>query len=140
MLGRSPHSLLEGLAMYEEDSYLRTLGVHMTLGNIAHLYANGGFPSATVWRTRVTDWGLRNPTAVDLCYEDGQAMSAVIMQRHGGAAGIARLAKAFNALHAGHHGALYSEAQVREAFQRGLGVSFDQVVAEAHAYAAANAH
>jgi hypothetical protein len=27
---------------------------------------------------------------------------------------------------------------VREAFQRGLGVSFDQVVAEAHAYAAAH--
>ena len=47
MLGRSPHSLLEGLAMYEEDSYLRTLGVHLTLGSIAHLYANGGFPSAT---------------------------------------------------------------------------------------------
>ena len=126
--------------MYEEDSYLRTLGVHLTLGSISHLYANGGFPSSAIWRTRVTDWGLRNPTAVNLCYEDGQAMSAVIMQRHGGAAGIARLAKAFNALHAGHHGALYSEAQVREAFQRGLGVSFDQVVAEAHAYAAANAH
>ena len=89
MLGRSPHSLLEGLAMYEEDGYLRTLGVHLTLGSIAHLYANGSFPSITVWRTRVTDWGLRNPTAVDLCYEDGQAMSAVIMQRHGGAAGIA---------------------------------------------------
>jgi hypothetical protein len=140
MLGRSPHSLLEGLAMYEEDSYLRTLGVHLTLGRIAHLYASGGFPSITVWRTRVTDWGLRNPTAVDLCYEDGQAMSAVIMERHGGAAGVARLAKAFNAMHAAHHGAVYSEAQVHEAFQRGLGVSFDQVVAEAHAYAAAHAN
>ena len=80
MLGRSPHSLLEGLAMYEEDSYLRTLGVHLTLGSIAHLYASGGFPSSTIWRTRVTDWGLRNPTAVNLCYEDGQAMSAVIMR------------------------------------------------------------
>jgi hypothetical protein len=43
-------------------------------------------------------------------------------------------------MHAAHHGAVYSEAQVREAFQLGLGVSFDQVVAEAHAYAAAHAH
>ena len=112
MLGRSPHSLLEGLAMYEEDSYLRTLGVHLTLGSISHLYASGGFPSSAIWRTRVTDWGLRNPTAVDLCYEDGQAMSAVIMQRHGGAAGIARLAKAFNA---------HARRAPRRALQRGAG-------------------
>jgi len=41
---------------------------------------------------------------------------------------------AFTAMHV--TGYDYSEAQVREAFQRGLGVSFDQVVAEAHAYAA----
>ena len=33
-------------------------------------------------------------------------------------------------------GAQYSAAQVQQAFQQGLGVSFDQVVAEAHAYAA----
>jgi hypothetical protein len=138
MLGRSPHSLLEGLAMYEEDSYLRTLGVHLTLGSIAHLYANGSFPSITVWRTRVTDWGLRNPAAVDLCYEDGQAMSAVIMQRHGGAAGIARLAKAFNAC-TPHHGALYSEARCARPSSAGW-ASRRPGGAEAHAYAAANAH
>jgi hypothetical protein len=41
-------------------------------------------------------------------------------------------------MHAGHHGLLYSQAQVQEAFQRGLGVPFDQVVAEAHAYAASD--
>jgi hypothetical protein len=140
-LGRAPHSLLEGLAMYEEDRFLRRLGfgVYLPLTGIAHAYRDGSFPSISVWRTRVTDWGLRNPAAVNLCYEDGQAMSAVIYERHGGAAGIGRLARAFTALHASHHGALYSETQVREAFQRGLGVSFDQVVAEAHAYAAAHA-
>jgi hypothetical protein len=139
-LGRSPHSLLEGLAMYEEDRYLRTIGVHIPLSAISQVYAHGSFPSVMIWRTRVTDWGLRNPGAVNLCYEDGQAMTAVIMERHGGAAGLGRLARAFNAMHPSHKGALYSEAQVRDAFQRGLGVSFDQVVAEAHAYAAANAH
>ena len=139
LLGRSPHSLIEGLAMYEEDQYLRTIGVRIPLASISQLYKRGGFPSATIWRTRVTDWGLRNPREVDLCYDDGQAMAAVIMEKHGGAAGLARLAAAFDRMHASHHGAIYSEAQVREAFQSGLGVSFDQVVAEAHVYAAANA-
>jgi hypothetical protein len=138
LLGRSPHSLFEGLAMAEEDRYLRGLGYHMPLANIARAYADGSFPSLTVWRTRITDWGLSNPAAVDLCYEDGQAMAAVILKRYG-PSGIARLARAFNAMHASHRGLEYSEAQVRDAFQRGLGVSFDQVVAEAHAYAAANA-
>ena len=61
-------------------------------------------------------------------------MVTVILQRHGGPAGFERLANAFTAMHV--TGYDYSEAQVREAFQRGLGVSFDQVVAEAHAYAA----
>jgi hypothetical protein len=138
LLGRSPHSLIEGLAMYEEDRYLRTLDVHIPLAGISQVYRRGGFPSIEIWRRRVTDWGLRNPQAVDLCYDDGQAMAAVIMEKHGGASGLARLAAAFNRMHASHHGALYSAAQVREAFQQGLGVSFDQVVAEAHAYAAAN--
>jgi hypothetical protein len=42
-------------------------------------------------------------------------------------------------MHASHHGLIYSESQVRDAFERGLGVSFDQVAAWARAYAAANA-
>jgi hypothetical protein len=137
-LGRAPHSLVEGLAMAEEDRYLRGLGYHIPLGNIARAYARGSFPSAAVWRTRVTDWGLSDPAAVDLCYEDGQAMSEVLLRRFG-PAGIGRLARAFTSMHASHHGLQYSESQVREAFQRGLGVSFDSVVAEAHAYAASNA-
>ncbi|HEY0388314.1 MAG TPA: hypothetical protein VGC71_07730 [Gaiellales bacterium] len=137
-LGRAPHSLLEGLAMTEQDRYLRGLGYHIPLANIARAYARGSFPSATVWRTRVTDWGLSDPAAVDLCYEDGQAMAAVMLKRFG-PAGIGKLARAFDAMHASHRRLQYSEQQVREAFQRGLGVSFDEVVAEAHAYAAANA-
>jgi hypothetical protein len=142
LLGRSPHSLIEGLAMYEEDNFLRALPVHvhLVLGAIAQTYARGQFPSIQIWERRTSDWGLTNPAAVDLCYEDGQAMTAVIMEQHGGVRGLTRLANAFDAMHASHHGMLYSAAQVQQAFQRGLGVSFDQVVAEAHAYAAAHAH
>jgi hypothetical protein len=138
MLGRSPHSLIEGLAMYEEDQFLRRLRVHLLLGPIAAEYTHGGFPSANIWGRRATDWGISNARAVDLCYEDAQAMTTVIMERHGGAAGLRRLANAFNAMHAGHHGLLYGQEQVQEAFRRGLGVPFDQVVAEAHAYAASD--
>ena len=138
MLGRSPHSLIEGLAMYEEDQFLRGLRFHLLLGPIASVYAHGGFPSAAIWGRRATDWGISNANDVDLCYEDAQAMTTMIMERHGGVSGLRRLAHAFNAMHASHHGLLYSPAQVREAFQRGLGVSFDQVVAEAHAYAASD--
>lgn len=137
LLGRAPHSLMEGLAMVEEDRFLRGLGYHIPLADISSAYAHG-FPSITFWRTRITDWAQTNPAVVNLGYEDGQAMTAVILQ-HFGASGVARLARAYTAMHATHHHLIYSEAQVREAFQRGLGVSFDQVVAWAHAYAAANA-
>ncbi|HET6847572.1 MAG TPA: hypothetical protein VFH74_01865 [Gaiellales bacterium] len=137
LLGRAPHSLMEGLAMVEEDRFLRGLGYHIPLGDIASAYARG-FPSISFWRTRITDWSQTNPAVVNLGYEDGQAMTAVILQ-HFGAGGVARLARAYTAMHASHHDLIYSEDQVREAFQRGLGVSFDQVVAWARAYAAANA-
>jgi len=137
LLGRAPHSLMEGLAMVEEDRFLRGLGYHVPLADISSAYARG-FPSITFWRTRITDWSQTSPAVVNLGYQDGQAMTAVILE-HFGAAGVGRLARAFTAMHASRHGLVYSEQQVREAFQRGLGVSFDQVVAWAHAYAAANA-
>jgi hypothetical protein len=137
LLGRAPHSLMEGLAMVEEDRFLRGLGYHIPLSAISSAYAHG-FPSVTFWRTRITDWSQTNPTVVNLGYEDGQAMTAVILE-HFGASGVARLARAYTAMHASHHGLIYSESQVRDAFQRGLGVSFDQVAAWARAYAAANA-
>jgi hypothetical protein len=137
LLGRAPHSLMEGLAMVEEDRFLRGLGYHVPLADISSAYAHG-FPSITFWRTRITDWSQTNPAVVNLGYQDGQAMTAVILE-HFGARGVGRLARAYTAMHASRHGLIYSDAQVREAFQRGLGVSFDQVVAWAHAYAAANA-
>jgi hypothetical protein len=137
LLGRAPHSLMEGLAMVEEDRFLRGLGYHVPLSAISSAYAHG-FPSITFWRTRITDWSQTNPAVVNLGYEDGQAMTAVILE-HFGASGVARLARAYTAMHASHHGLIYSESQVRDAFQRGLGVSFDQVAAWARAYAAANA-
>ncbi len=137
LLGRAPHSMFEGLAMVEEDRFLRGLGYHIPLADISQAYGRG-FPSITFWRTRITDWHQGDPAVVNLGYQDAQAMMAVILQ-HFGAGGIGRLAHAFTAMHASQHGLVYSEAQVREAFQRSLGVSFDQVVAWAHAYAAANA-
>ncbi len=134
MLGRSPHSMAEGLAMYHQQLFLHSIGYSMPLLYIKPLYASGRFPSIEIWRRRASDWGIKNPQAVEACYEDAQMMVTVMLQRHGGPAGLERLANAFTAMHV--TGYDYSEAQVREAFQRGLGVSFDQVVAEAHAYAA----
>jgi hypothetical protein len=134
LLGRSPHSMFEGLAMYQEDRFLHSIGYTIPLSYIKPLYASGRFPSISIWQRRVTDWGIKSPAAVEACYEDAQVMVTVILQRHGGPAGLERLANAFTRMHVG--GAEYTEAQVREAFQQGLGVSFDQVVAEAHAYAA----
>ena len=58
-------------------------------------------------------------------------MSAVIIEQHGGVPALARLSRAYRSFHRDH----YSPDQVRAAFQQALGVSFDTVVAEAHAYA-----
>ena len=43
--------------------------------------------------------GIKNPQAVEACYEDAQMMVTVILQRHGGPAGLERLANAFTAMH-----------------------------------------
>jgi hypothetical protein len=61
-------------------------------------------------------------------------MSAVIIEQHGGVPALARLAKAFRSFHR----LKYSAAQVDAAFQQALGISFDTVVSEAHAYAASH--
>lgn len=135
LLGRSPHSLEEGLAMYYEDLYLHRLDLQLPLKNISQLYQENKFPSLEIWERRVTDWGIKNAEAVDLCYDDAQAMTAAIILDHGGPAAIGRLARAFNAFHVKLD---YTAAQVEAAFENGLGVSFQQVVSEAHAYAAAH--
>lgn len=135
LLAGTPHSLIEGVAMYEENRYINAIGYSFRLTYANSYYQAGTFPSAEVWSTQVTDWGLRNLDAVQACYEDGEAMTAAIMRYHGGVAGLRRLGVAFRS----YHHDRYSETEVRDAFQRALGVSFDQVVSEAHAYAAANA-
>jgi hypothetical protein len=136
-LGTAPHSVFEGLAMVHEDRFAARSGFHIPLGQIAAVYRSGSFPSIDVWRRRVTDWGIRSPQAVSLCYDDAMAMVAVILERHGGPAALGRLARAFTRMHV--TGSAYSAGQVRQAFRVGLGVSFEQVVAEAHSYARANA-
>jgi hypothetical protein len=132
MLAEAPHSLLEGVAMYEEERYLNSLGLSRGFALAAAAYRQG-FPSDRIWGSRYFDWGIRNPYWVDACYEDGEAMTAVILTRYGGPAALGRLAAAYRAM---GNKALYTPAQVRSAFQTALHVPFDTVVAEARALVA----
>ena len=134
MLSGAPHSLIEGVAMYEEERFLNKLGFERPFALIDAYYQHG-FPSAEIWGIRYTDWGLRAAVQVEACYQDGQAMTAVIIEEHGGVPALARLAAAYRR----YHTVRYSSDQVHEAFESALGVSFETVVAEAHAYAAAHA-
>lgn len=131
MLDGAPHSLLEGIAMDEENRFLRTQGAPMSLDELYAYYYHDAFPSLRVWERRETDWGLKNVHAIGICYLDALAMTHVIVARHGGVSALRRLAAAFRAQHARRD---FTAEQVRAAFRRGLGVSFDRVAAEAHAY------
>jgi hypothetical protein len=132
MLDGAPHSLLEGIAMYEESAYLAEHGSGMSIEDVAAYYYHHEFPSMRIWRTRVTDWGLPSVSAIQVCYEDALAMTHVIMDEYGGVPALARLGAAFRS----YGGPIrFTKAQVNHAFQRALGVPFSQVVAEAHAYA-----
>jgi hypothetical protein len=132
MLDRAPHSLLEGIAMDEEARFLRVRGASMSLEQLYAFYYHDAFPTLRVWERRETDWGLSNLRAIGLCYMDALAMTHVIVSRHGGVDALRRLGAAFRAQHVRRD---FTPAQVRAAFQRGLGVSFERVEAEAHAYA-----
>ena len=134
MLGGAPHSLLEGIAMVEEARFLRLRGVPMSLEEIYPYYYHDAFPTLRIWERRETDWGVTNLRGIGLCYLDALAMTHVIVARHGGVDGLRRLGAAFRAEHVRRD---FTAAQVRAAFQRALGASFDQVEAEAHAYARA---
>ena len=103
MLRGAPHSLIEGVAMYEENRFLHHLDFGFTLSTIRPYYAAGTFPASEVWGVQSADWGLKNGTAIEACYEDGEAMSAVIIERHGGVPALARLAKAFRSFHSDHY-------------------------------------
>ena len=132
MLDGAPHSLLEGIAMYEESAYLSEHGSGMSIEDVAAYYYHHQFPSMRIWRTRVTDWGLPSVNAIQVCYEDALVMTHVIMDEYGGVPALARLGAAFRR----YGGPIrFTKAQVDHAFQRALGVPFSRVVAEAHAYA-----
>jgi hypothetical protein len=126
-----PHSLAEGVAMYEEDLWRRQhhLG-RIPLYDLRSVYQHG-FPSALVWSRRETDWGLTNLLAIQYSYLDAMTMVQQIVDHHGGIAALRRLAAAFKA-RAGERRD-FTRADVDAAFSQALGVSFDQVVAEAHA-------
>jgi hypothetical protein len=117
--------------MDEENRFLRTRGASVSLEELYAYYYHDAFPTLRAWERRGTDWGLRNVHAIGLCYLDALAVTHVIVARHGGVDALRRLGAAFRAQHARRD---FTAAQVRAAFRRGLGVSFDHLVAEAHAY------
>jgi len=127
----APHSLAEGVAMYEENLWRvqHHLG-GLDLVDLAAFYRNG-FPSLSVWERRVTDWGLRNPYAVNACYMDAMVMVQQIVERHGGIPALRRLGEAFAAEATERHN--FSAGEVDAAFRAALGASFEQVATEARA-------
>ena len=127
----APHSLAEGVAMYQENLWrVRHQLGRLDLVDLADYYRHG-FPSLDIWQRRVTDWGLRNPYAVDACYMDAMVMVQQIVTRHGGIPALRRLGEAFARETSRHQG--FTAGQVDAAFTRALGVSFNQVAAEARA-------
>jgi hypothetical protein len=131
MLDGAPHSLLEGIAMYEESAYLGEHGSGMSIADVGAYYYHHDFPSMRIWEQRQTDWGLPNVDAIQVCYEDALAMTHVIMDEHGGVPALARLGAAFQ-----RYGGppKFTAAQVDHAFRSALGVPFSRIVAEVHAY------
>jgi hypothetical protein len=132
MLAGAPHSLLEGIAMYEEDAYLGRSGQTMGLDDVDAYYRQNAFPTLVVWRRRESDWGLPNVRAINLSYLDALAMTHAIMAENGGVPALSRLGAAFRAEHARRD---FTAAQVKRAFRMALGVPFERVAAEAHAFA-----
>jgi hypothetical protein len=132
MLAGAPHSLLEGIATYEENRYLALDDETMPLDQLDAYYLHNAFPSLRIWERRESDWGLPNVRSIGVCYLDALAMTNVILQQNGGVPALRRLGAAFRAEHARRD---FTAAQVEGAFQRALGVSFARVVAETHAYA-----
>jgi hypothetical protein len=132
MLDGAPHSLLEGIAMVEENRYLKEYGQTMLLDSLEAAYRHGQFPSLRIWERRESDWGLPNVRAINISYLDGLVMTHVILTENGGVRGLARLGAAFRAEHARRD---FTAGQVEHAFRSALGVSFQRVVAEAHTFA-----
>jgi hypothetical protein len=127
MLEHAPTSLQNGVATYEEDAYLGGRGYILPLDSISAAYP--GYPSLQRWTATDSLWGLEG-SAESLANQDALAVTHVVLEKHGGVAGLRRLSKAF----AAQGGGAMTAARVRRAFLKGLHVSFDSVLAEAHAY------
>ena len=129
-LAAAPTSLAEGLAQYEQDRYLHRHNSRIPLTAIGRAYRHG-FPTAERWRSAVVEWGLHSPMAIELSYDDAEAIVRTVLVRHGGMAALRRLAKGF----AGRSGFTgYSLDTVRSVFRTALGVPLRQVEREAHAW------
>jgi hypothetical protein len=128
MMRGAPTSLIEGIARYEECKAIDAQGFTCPLDDLADAYRDG-FPAMERWRS-LSRWGLSDPGDIDLAYMDGMAMTASIVENHGGTQAVRRLAAEYRrAAPLGYP----TPAQVRAAFRRALGVSFAQIVDEAHA-------
>ena len=126
----APHSLAEGVAMYEEDLWRRQHHLRgIPLYQLRQVYLHR-FPSSLIWSRRETDWGLTDLYAIQYSYLDAMTMVQQIVAHHGGVPALRRLAADFEA-RAGKGD--FTEAEVNAAFVQALGVPFEQVVAEAHA-------
>jgi hypothetical protein len=125
-LSGAPHSLVEGVAMYEEDRWRRDHRIWpISYDRLGDFYA--GVDSIQLWQRRWSDWGLRNLLGIHYAYLDAMAMVQTIVDRHGGVDALRRLAAALP-----RRGVSQGSSQndIRAAFLSALGVSFEQVVSE----------
>ena len=129
MFRHVPTSLQQGVSAFEQDIYLGGRGFILPLSGIASAYP--GYPTLQRWTTTQSLWGVGG-SAQQLASQDALAMAHVIIASHGGVPALRRLGRAFRNASGGD----FTPAQVHAAFRRALRVSFDSVLAEAHAYVA----
>ena len=60
-LQKAPHSLVEGVAMYEENLWRMQHHLGRTALVDLRAFYRHGFPSMTIWERRETDWGFAKP-------------------------------------------------------------------------------
>jgi hypothetical protein len=131
IVGGAPESLVEGIARYEEDTYLRTFGERWPLSALVAAY-DRGYPSIHRWTQRLEGtWGLKGFDAISLAYDDAFAVVHSVLDLNGGIAAFKRLGAAFRRRETGGD---FTVAGVDAAFRSALGVSFAQVLSEAHRF------
>jgi hypothetical protein len=102
----------------------------MPLAAIGRAYRRG-FPTAERWRSADVEWGLQSPLAIELSYDDAEAMVRTVLVRHGGMAALRRLAIGFARR---QEPSGYPPGAVRAVFRTALGVGLREVEREAHAW------